>query len=304
MKPGTVIVDVAVDQGGCIETCQAHDHADPTYVVDGVLHYCVANMPGAVPRTSTFALTTPRRPGRRSSPAWGRQAPPAGSGARHRGERARRRCTHQGVAEAFEPAVADRRRGIAGGRPRPARRRLDRRAPVLGPRSSRRRWSSAAAAARARALAGAGRGDQAMRSLAMSLPRRRRIGCSSASRSCRARVVRRRRSPAACCRSVAQRRRGVLVPRRTADPLRRVRAEADEEPRGAARRVPAPFSVGAPRAFVSAILVVVPFVRFLPEAHVRAVRLVPHRGRALLLAGDLRRRAARMSGARAQTLRL
>ncbi len=56
MKKGSVIVDVAVDQGGCIETCKPTTHADPTFVVDGVLHYCVANMPGAVPRTSTFAL--------------------------------------------------------------------------------------------------------------------------------------------------------------------------------------------------------------------------------------------------------
>jgi len=57
MKPGSVIVDVAVDQGGCIETVHATTHSDPTYVVDGVVHYCVANMPGAVPRTSTYALT-------------------------------------------------------------------------------------------------------------------------------------------------------------------------------------------------------------------------------------------------------
>jgi alanine dehydrogenase len=57
MKKGAVIVDVAVDQGGCIETTRATTHSQPTYEVDGVLHYCVANMPGAVPRTSTFALT-------------------------------------------------------------------------------------------------------------------------------------------------------------------------------------------------------------------------------------------------------
>jgi alanine dehydrogenase len=57
MQPGTVIVDVAVDQGGCIETCRPTTHDDPTYVIDGVVHYCVANMPGAVPRTSTYALT-------------------------------------------------------------------------------------------------------------------------------------------------------------------------------------------------------------------------------------------------------
>ena len=57
MKDGSVIVDVAVDQGGCIETVKPTTHADPIYVVDGVIHYCVANMPGAVPRTSTLALT-------------------------------------------------------------------------------------------------------------------------------------------------------------------------------------------------------------------------------------------------------
>jgi len=57
MEPGSVIVDVAVDQGGCIETCRPTDHDHPTYVVDGVVHYCVPNMPGAVPQTSTWALT-------------------------------------------------------------------------------------------------------------------------------------------------------------------------------------------------------------------------------------------------------
>ena len=57
MKKGAVIVDVSVDQGGCIETTHATTHADPTYFVDGVLHYGVANMPGAVPNTSTLALT-------------------------------------------------------------------------------------------------------------------------------------------------------------------------------------------------------------------------------------------------------
>jgi alanine dehydrogenase len=56
MEPGSVIVDVAVDQGGCIETCRPTTHDDPTYMVHNVVHYCVANMPGAVPRTSTFAL--------------------------------------------------------------------------------------------------------------------------------------------------------------------------------------------------------------------------------------------------------
>ncbi len=62
MKPGSVIVDVAVDQGGCIETTRPTTHADPVYFVDGVLHYAVANMPGALPRTSTIALTNATLP--------------------------------------------------------------------------------------------------------------------------------------------------------------------------------------------------------------------------------------------------
>jgi alanine dehydrogenase len=62
MRPGTVLVDVAVDQGGCFETTKATTHADPTFVIDDVLHYCVANMPGAVPRTSTIALTNATLP--------------------------------------------------------------------------------------------------------------------------------------------------------------------------------------------------------------------------------------------------
>ena len=57
MKKGAVVVDVAIDQGGCFETSHATTHAEPTFIVDGVIHYCVANMPGAVARTSTFALT-------------------------------------------------------------------------------------------------------------------------------------------------------------------------------------------------------------------------------------------------------
>jgi len=57
MRPGTVLVDVAVDQGGCIETCKPTTHEDPTFIIDDIVHYCVANMPGAVPYTSTLALT-------------------------------------------------------------------------------------------------------------------------------------------------------------------------------------------------------------------------------------------------------
>ena len=62
MKPGSVVVDVAIDQGGCFETSKPTTHADPTFLVDGILHYCVANMPGAVARTSTFALTNATYP--------------------------------------------------------------------------------------------------------------------------------------------------------------------------------------------------------------------------------------------------
>ena len=57
MEPGSVVVDVAVDQGGCIETCRPTTHDDPSYIEHGVVHYCVANMPGAVAQTSTFALS-------------------------------------------------------------------------------------------------------------------------------------------------------------------------------------------------------------------------------------------------------
>ncbi|MBC8082492.1 MAG: alanine dehydrogenase [Hymenobacter sp.] len=62
MKPGTVLVDVAVDQGGCIETCRPTTHEDPTFIIDDIVHYCVANMPGAVPYTSTLALTNATLP--------------------------------------------------------------------------------------------------------------------------------------------------------------------------------------------------------------------------------------------------
>ena len=62
MRPGSVIVDVAIDQGGCVETMHPTTHENPTFVVDGVIHYAVANMPGAVPRTSTFALTNATLP--------------------------------------------------------------------------------------------------------------------------------------------------------------------------------------------------------------------------------------------------
>ena len=62
MRPGTVLVDVAVDQGGCFETTKPTTHQDPVFVIDDVVHYCVANMPGAVPYTSTLALTNATLP--------------------------------------------------------------------------------------------------------------------------------------------------------------------------------------------------------------------------------------------------
>ena len=62
MKRGSVIVDVAIDQGGCVETSKPTTHADPTYIVDDVVHYCVANMPGGVPMTSTLALNAATLP--------------------------------------------------------------------------------------------------------------------------------------------------------------------------------------------------------------------------------------------------
>src|SRR5262249_54860122 len=62
MPEGSVIVDIAIDQGGCVETARPTTHIDPVYVVDGVIHYCVTNMPGAVPRTSAFALNNATLP--------------------------------------------------------------------------------------------------------------------------------------------------------------------------------------------------------------------------------------------------
>jgi alanine dehydrogenase len=74
MKAGAVLVDIAIDQGGCFETSHATTHAEPTFVVDGVIHYCVANMPGAVPRTSTLALTNATLPYARALADLGWQA--------------------------------------------------------------------------------------------------------------------------------------------------------------------------------------------------------------------------------------
>jgi len=107
MKDGAVVVDVAVDQGGCIETCKPTTHADPTYVVDGVLHYCVANMPGAVPRTSTFGLTNATGP-------WAKKLANMGAAAGARDDVLKTaanvlagKVTHEAVAQAFEMDFVD-----------------------------------------------------------------------------------------------------------------------------------------------------------------------------------------------------
>jgi len=102
MKEGAVIVDVAVDQGGCIETTRPTTHSDPTYVVDGVLHYCVANMPGAVPRTSTYALTNATIPyaGRLADEGVGASILEEPGFARGINV-IRGKVTHPGVSEAF-----------------------------------------------------------------------------------------------------------------------------------------------------------------------------------------------------------
>ena len=102
MKPGAVLVDVAIDQGGCFETSKATTHSEPTYEVDGVVHYCVANMPGAVPLTSTVALTNATLPYAAKIAAQGwqkvaRDNPGIRAGLNIVGGR----VTYAGVAEAF-----------------------------------------------------------------------------------------------------------------------------------------------------------------------------------------------------------
>ncbi|HEY63030.1 MAG TPA: alanine dehydrogenase [Caldilineae bacterium] len=102
MKPGSVIIDVAVDQGGCVETSHPTTHSDPVYFVDGVLHYCVANMPGAVPRTSTFALANATIPYVRRLAALGFEQAVRRDPALARGVNVYRgKITYQAVADAF-----------------------------------------------------------------------------------------------------------------------------------------------------------------------------------------------------------
>ncbi len=102
MKPGSVVVDVAVDQGGCIETTHPTTHSDPVYVVDHVVHYCVANMPGAVPRTSTYALSNATLPYVVKLASLGAEAAIRTDPALARGVNTRRgKITYHAVAEAL-----------------------------------------------------------------------------------------------------------------------------------------------------------------------------------------------------------
>jgi len=102
MKSGSVIVDVAIDQGGCMETSRPTTHGAPVYTVDGVLHYCVTNMPGAVPRTSTFALTNATLPYvmEIARKGW-REAACENAGIRNGVNMVAGKVTHRGVANAF-----------------------------------------------------------------------------------------------------------------------------------------------------------------------------------------------------------
>ena len=108
MKPGAVIVDVAVDQGGCVETCKATTHENPTYVVDGIIHYAVANMPGGVPRTSTLALTNATFPYVRTlaDKGW-KQACKDDKALRLGVNMVNGKVTYPGVAEAFGMPLVD-----------------------------------------------------------------------------------------------------------------------------------------------------------------------------------------------------
>lgn len=102
MRPGSVVVDVAIDQGGCVETARPTTHSHPTYVVDGVIHYCVTNIPGAVPNTSTVALTNATLPYVLELANRGFEAAVGADSALARGVNVHGGCvTYQPVAEAF-----------------------------------------------------------------------------------------------------------------------------------------------------------------------------------------------------------
>jgi alanine dehydrogenase len=115
MKQGAVLVDIAIDQGGCFETSRPTTHAAPTYVLDGVIHYCVTNMPGAVPRTSTFALTNATLPYVRALADHGWRQAIANDAGLARGLNVHAgKLTHEAVASAlgleFKPFVTPDRR--------------------------------------------------------------------------------------------------------------------------------------------------------------------------------------------------
>jgi alanine dehydrogenase len=116
MRPGAVLVDVSIDQGGCFETSRPTTHADPTYVLDGIVHYCVANMPGAVPRTSTYALNNATLPAvlALADKGW-RQALLDDPHLRHGLNVCSGRVAHPAVAEALGYEVADPLSLIADG---------------------------------------------------------------------------------------------------------------------------------------------------------------------------------------------
>jgi alanine dehydrogenase len=113
MKRGSVIVDISIDQGGCVETSKPTTHASPTFIAEGVVHYCVTNMPGAVARTSTFALNNATLPfvlalADKGSVAALRDDPHLLAGLNvHRG-----RITHRAVAEALGVELADARKAV------------------------------------------------------------------------------------------------------------------------------------------------------------------------------------------------
>jgi alanine dehydrogenase len=108
MRPGTVLVDVAVDQGGCIETCTPTTHENPTFIIDDVVHYCVANMPGAVPYTSTLALTNATLPYavRLAKEGW-KKACQENAELRHGLNVINGEVVYKGVADAFNLPLVD-----------------------------------------------------------------------------------------------------------------------------------------------------------------------------------------------------
>jgi alanine dehydrogenase len=103
MKPGSVLVDVAIDQGGCFETSKPTTHSDPIYTVEEVVHYCVANMPGAVAKTSTLALTNATLPYavEIANKGW-KKAMRENAEIRHGANVVKGKVTYKGVAEAFD----------------------------------------------------------------------------------------------------------------------------------------------------------------------------------------------------------